>query len=185
MVNSHHRYARDGASLCLDCPKELVECIGKELHPLFEELRCNSLHRDSYLGKASQGVLCFLNSFGQAGPGVSVLSEVSERLWGYGVHRVRADEFVYIYRLGIVGVLRARACPEYPLRVSPLCGNCLPTLATENAPIGDVSQLGVGNRDLADETPERTSSKARPRSAERRVKARSASASRAGSSCER
>ena len=77
---------------------------------------------------------------------------VEKRLHRGGRHRVdgvRADQLLDIEHVAVGLVLGAGAGPQQPLGLGPLLGQTLPALIAEDSLIHLISELGVGDRDLA------------------------------------
>ena len=131
--------------------QQLPEGVGEELHAFDEQLVGDVLHGDPDLGERGHGVSGGLHIFHEACARPPVVAKRVEGRRRDRVDGIGPDQLLDVDDVAVVGVLGSRACPEQPLRLGALGGQGLPALPAEELLVALIGQLGVGNRDLADQ----------------------------------
>jgi hypothetical protein len=80
-----------------------------------------------------------------------VIAKRRERCGRNGVDRIRPDQFFDVEHVAVVRVLAPCARPEYALPLRPVRLQRFPPRPGKDPFVALIRELGVGNRDLADE----------------------------------
>src|SRR6266481_1641448 len=122
-----------------------LEGISEESYAVDDELFGDFLHGDAGLGEIFHVASGSGDVFGEAGAELAVIAEGVEGCGGNGVHRVRADEFLDVEDVAVLGILGAGAGPEEALSLRALRGESFPAGAAKEFLILLVGKLGVGD----------------------------------------
>ena len=139
----------------VDSGQELREGIREELHAVGQQLVGHLLHGDARAAERRHRVERGVDVLLKAGARPAVIAKRVEGRRRYRVDGVRPDQFLDVEHIAIGGVLRARARPEQPLRLSALAGQGAPACAADDLQVPLVGQPGVGDGHLAGEAAKR------------------------------
>src|SRR5262249_43159201 len=75
--------------------EQLIERIGEQLHPFFEQLSGHLLHGNAHTLQGHHSIMRFFEVLFEAGTRTTVVAERVERGGRHGVNRIASDQFLH------------------------------------------------------------------------------------------